>query len=64
VEPGDPDALAEAILALAAVGARRAAMARAALRYARAHLGRPAVLRRLELVVDAALAGQGQEGGR
>ncbi|HEY6798563.1 MAG TPA: glycosyltransferase family 4 protein [Kineosporiaceae bacterium] len=56
VPPGDPAALARALRELCAAGGRRAAMGRAAVRYARAHLGRDASLRRLETIVDAALA--------
>jgi glycosyltransferase involved in cell wall biosynthesis len=55
VNPGDPAALAEAIIRLRAAPRQRAVMSRSALRYARAHLGREATLRRLELVVEAAL---------
>ncbi|MDQ1288427.1 MAG: colanic acid biosynthesis glycosyl transferase WcaI [Actinomycetota bacterium] len=52
IGPGDPVALAEALLRMQASPSRRAAMGRAGLRYARAHLGREASMRRLELVLD------------
>jgi colanic acid biosynthesis glycosyl transferase WcaI len=55
VDPGDPAALADALLDLAAAPERRAAMGRAGRRYARAHLSREASLRRLDAVVEAAL---------
>jgi glycosyltransferase involved in cell wall biosynthesis len=55
IDPGDPVALAEALVTLRAAGDRSAVMGRAAIRYARAHLGRAASLRRLDLIVEAAL---------
>ena len=56
VEPGDPEALAEALISLQSATVERGVMGRAALRYARAQLGRPASLRRLDLIVEAALS--------
>lgn len=61
VDPGDPVALADALVRLRAEPYRRGVMSRAAQRYARAQLGREAALHRLDLVVDAALTG-GPEG--
>lgn len=61
VGPGDPDALARAVVALQSSPQQRAAMGRSALRYARAHLSRAASMRRLELILDAALGGPGDE---
>lgn len=58
IEPGDPVALADAMAALRAVPRQRGLMGRTALRYARSQLSRAAALRRLELVVDSALARQ------
>jgi colanic acid biosynthesis glycosyl transferase WcaI len=55
VDPSDPQALAEAMLTLRTSPQLQRLMGRTALRYARAQLSRTASLRRLELVVDAAL---------
>jgi hypothetical protein len=49
------------VIALLGTPRQRGLMGRTALRYARAHLGRSAVLRRLELVVEAALSGRPEE---
>jgi glycosyltransferase involved in cell wall biosynthesis len=59
VPPGDPAALARALAGLRPAVARQGAMGRAALRYARAHLGREASLRRLDAIVEAALTEPG-----
>jgi colanic acid biosynthesis glycosyl transferase WcaI len=58
VPPGDPSALAEAILSLQPDALERRAMGAAALRYARSQLGKQVSLRRLDLVVEAALSQQ------
>jgi glycosyltransferase involved in cell wall biosynthesis len=58
VDPGDPAGLAGAVLRLRAEPHQRGVMSRAGQRYARTQLGRTAVLRRLDLVIDAALAGE------
>jgi glycosyltransferase involved in cell wall biosynthesis len=56
VDPGDPAAMADALLALLRAPRQRGLMGRAALRYARGQLGRTASLHRLDLIVDAALS--------
>jgi colanic acid biosynthesis glycosyl transferase WcaI len=55
VSPGDPSALADAILTLQSGVGQRRAMGVAALRYARAQLGQEVSLRRLDLIVESAL---------
>jgi glycosyltransferase involved in cell wall biosynthesis len=55
VDAGDASALADAVVDLQADPRRRGTMSRAALRYARVHVGRSAFLHRLDAVLDAAL---------